>query len=156
MHDFRKSILFYTREWVLRLLRMNWRKARRSTKVKMESSIPTKTKKPEDGLYGVTSDDDPVLFRTKYLWNKPFFSPWAMIRILKVPTPYKRTDLRPSLSLHLISPQHWSRTHRRTPYVCILYKIQFLNSFSVKIHKYIYIYMYIYIYAVWISKVIYM
>ena len=67
MHDFRKSILFYTREWVLRLLRMNWRKARRSTKVKMESSIPTKTKKPEDGLYGVTSDDDPVLFRTKYL-----------------------------------------------------------------------------------------
>ena len=43
MYDFNESILCYTREWALCLLRMNWRKARRSTKVKMERPIPAKT-----------------------------------------------------------------------------------------------------------------
>jgi hypothetical protein len=41
MYDFSESILCYTRQWALRLLRMNLRKAHRSTKVKMET--PTKT-----------------------------------------------------------------------------------------------------------------
>lgn len=123
MHDFRESILCYTREWVLRLLRMNWRKARSSTKFKTESSIPTKTKKPEDGLYSVTSDDDPVLFRTKYLRNKSLFSPWAMMRILKMPTHYKHTDLRTSLSLHLFSPQHCLIGNTPT-YSIFMYSIQ--------------------------------